>query len=1408
MNRRKRLLSTVLIFTMLFSILGIPKNIVAESNLNSGCSNEFKMVESVKVDNTGNLYVLIQITNGNYQIKKMNNQGNISTIVTGLSSQYGPRFSVDPSGNIYFLKFESINSAQVIKMDSEGAVITSYPIEEQVLEFAVDGNGNIYYSNGMGVFKKINSSGGTPVEVPGISQAVDIVNNVNGNIYVIDRFGGFNFQSFTISPNGNISSPTVIPGFGTFMNNNGEVKAADSEGNLYMPYGARIMKISNGSFTEKFTGMNPAAGTLTVDKNNNFYIVAPFTDGIKKISSDGIVTLLGEQTPAAPIITLNLQENQNVNIGDSITFNIGIKPSCEAVQYQWYKNNEPIDGATAPYYSIGAAEQKHAGSYKVIITNSIGFTESNVTALNVGKSDAPSAPSAPTVESKTTTSITLKSETGQEYSIDNGGTWQDSPVFTGLTPDTSYTFITRIKETETTNASTASEGTTSKTEVVSEMGGTVTITGETTHGSTLTTDLTSITYTPTTTSDIPTYQWKRNNVNIAGATQSTYTLTQEDIGSVITVTVTADGAHATGSITSNGTLPIQKADRPSAPSAPIIESKTTTSITLKSETGQEYSMDNGETWGDSPVFTGLTPDTSYTFISRIKETATKKASLASESTSAKTEAVPVMGGTVNITGEIKYGSTLTADLSGVIYTPITTSDIPIYQWKRNNVDIAGATQSTYTLTQGDIGSVITVTVTADGIHAKGSITSNGTISIQKADGPSAPSVPIVESTTTTSITLKSETGQEYSIDNGGNWQSSPVFTGLTSDTSYTFITRIKETATKKASLASESTSAKTEAVPVMGGTVNIAGEIKYGSTLTAELSGVIYTPITTSDIPTYQWKRNNADIEGATQSTYTLTQGDIGSVITVTITADGTHATGSVVSNGTLSIQKADGPNAPNVPIVESKTTTSITLKSETGQEYSMDNGETWRDFPVFTGLTPDTSYTFITRIKETVTKEKSIASAGLTVKTNKVPQNNDGGSSTLPNTNTEEIVVDVDGKDGTNLTKTPIKRTTEPNGQVRDYVSMPEEIAKNTVQKAKQQGYDTARIVIPDTSDKVTEVTVEIPQSALKQLNDGKLKLEIATDNAIIAIPTESISSFNDDLYFRVVPLKSKEQQKQVEERAKKEEIIQEIAHNQTVKVLGRPMEIETNMQSREVSIILPLKDSLPTDAKEKEKILDNLGIYIEHSDGTKEVLQGKVVSYKNNGELGLEFNVNKFSTFTIVYMEGAQAFFDGKATCGKDALTADAIGCVSAKKSVPVYELVNNRLKKADTLSAGHSVPAYEAISPMLGLGGDIWVERTDAIRYETPSKVMLAKNAITGSKREKQIWKGLELRPGQIGKVTVLQDTVIWEKINKTKKLPRILKKGEQYRVYRYVPGMYNLGNGKYVVQDDYVIFKSLK
>ncbi|WP_458127379.1 S-layer homology domain-containing protein [Paenibacillus sp. Z3-2] len=75
----------------------------------------------------------------------------------------------------------------------------------------------------------------------------------------------------------------------------------------------------------------------------------------------------------------------------------------------------------------------------------------------------------------------------------------------------------------------------------------------------------------------------------------------------------------------------------------------------------------------------------------------------------------------------------------------------------------------------------------------------------------------------------------------------------------------------------------------------------------------------------------------------------------------------------------------------------------------------------------------------------------------------------------------------------------------------MTEVIAKESVGKAKQLNMNTARIVIPDTKDAVSETRIELPKVAVKELNDDSLKLEISTENVVISVPTNSIAGFID---------------------------------------------------------------------------------------------------------------------------------------------------------------------------------------------------------------------------------------------------------------------------------------------------------
>ena len=72
---------------------------------------------------------------------------------------------------------------------------------------------------------------------------------------------------------------------------------------------------------------------------------------------------------------------------------------------------------------------------------------------------------------------------------------------------------------------------------------------------------------------------------------------------------------------------------------------------------------------------------------------------------------------------------------------------------------------------------------------------------------------------------------------------------------------------------------------------------------------------------------------------------------------------------------------APNAPVLESKTSTSVTLAANSNYQYSMD-GETWQDSNVFNGLTAGTEYTFYQRCKATPALKASPASKGLKVET------------------------------------------------------------------------------------------------------------------------------------------------------------------------------------------------------------------------------------------------------------------------------------------------------------------------------------------------------------------------------------------------------------------------------------------
>ncbi|MBR2908487.1 MAG: CHAP domain-containing protein [Clostridia bacterium] len=96
--------------------------------------------------------------------------------------------------------------------------------------------------------------------------------------------------------------------------------------------------------------------------------------------------------------------------------------------------------------------------------------------------------------------------------------------------------------------------------------------------------------------------------------------------------------------------------------------------------------------------------------------------------------------------------------------------------------------------------------------ADGSIGELKTISYSAKNAVSRPTAPTVSSVTTDSVTLTKITGYEYRM-NGGAWQTSNVFAGLSEGTPYSFTCRIAETSTSYASAESVAINVTTKITP-------------------------------------------------------------------------------------------------------------------------------------------------------------------------------------------------------------------------------------------------------------------------------------------------------------------------------------------------------------------------------------------------------------------------------------------------------------------------------------------------------------------------------------------------------------------------------------------------------------------
>ncbi len=269
------------------------------------------------------------------------------------------------------------------------------------------------------------------------------------------------------------------------------------------------------------------------------------------------------------------------------------------------------------------------------------------------------------------------------------------------------------------------------------------------------------------------------------------------------------------------------------------------------------------------------------------------------------DATALVPGTVTISGTPQVDALLTANPGSWGPGAVTYS----YQWLRSGTAITGATAQTYRPTAADVGSPVSVTVTAtrtsDG--KTGSATSGPTSPVVKAVFSSSPTVGI-SGTPKVGNPLTAQIGPATPAATSLTYQwlrdGSPV-PGATA-ASYTLqpadlgtTIRVGVVASRPGYVDAVVSSAPTG--PVALGTFTqvpvptVSGPPAYGNTLSATTGTWLPTPTAF----TYQWLRNGTAITGATGQTYGLQLADIGTRLSVRVT--GTRA--GFASSSATSVQ-------------------------------------------------------------------------------------------------------------------------------------------------------------------------------------------------------------------------------------------------------------------------------------------------------------------------------------------------------------------------------------------------------------------------------------------------------------------------------------------------------------------------
>ena len=696
------------------------------------------------------------------------------------------------------------------------------------------------------------------------------------------------------------------------------------------------------------------------------------------------------------------------------------------------------------------AEPKNAGTYKVVVAAKNGscFTGSGEKTYTITKADS-SAPAAPTKASADKNSITLTAHDGYQYSKD-GTTWQDSNVFTGLSPGTEYSFYQRVKGTDNTNESPASAAAKFST-------------GEDTYAMTITLVIAKKERTAPDVSKLavanPTTIKSADgkiDVGTSGLTAGDLAYSKDDGKtwtdvSAFPITGLSAGLYCfkykendnykeSSKSESIVLEPVNVLSQVTLSGSTVYNSGEDSVLTAKTNSNVAGLSLSYKWYRDDKEISGQT-GTAYTLTSAdvgtiIKVVVTDNIGENSVSTAIPEKIATTAPAGYKISGivqdsssnglgsakvELKKGDYVVAETVTNANGEYSFEKIPAGQYnvvvtesgsEKVKTAIATITSSDVTIDtikmpEKNVSSKLVVENNDDSGLAGGTVVGGlgdvaETLAANLPDGASAETKMTVESekdlTSVADSSLTEEQKEtkkkQAAVKDSLAAQSLEKVDFL--DLSIIMRVKVAGQATTQSEITDTGLTVLEIVVPYQtSGRKNITAFRKHGTEAATALTRI------NGDRPT--------DKASFADGTFFVGTG----FIVIYAKKFSTYAIGYSTDNGSSGGSGGSGggggyvpytpskttPTKPSAPVLDSKTDTTITVKAVSGQEYSRDGGKTWQTSGTFTGLTPETEYSIVTKITATSTANESPVSDALKVTTDKKsdPSTPPPGSTTTP---------------------------------------------------------------------------------------------------------------------------------------------------------------------------------------------------------------------------------------------------------------------------------------------------------------------------------------------------------------------------------------------------------------------------